>query len=178
MSHTLFLLRHAKSSWKKTGIPDHARPLNRRGRRAAPLIGAMMAQRGYFPELILCSSAQRTQETLRLILPCMTELPKCQIEDGLYDARNAETLLDRVQAIPNRHKSVLVIGHNPTLEDLALSLARTEDISQNGADMRAAMVEKFPTGALAVLRCLNASWSELVENSADLVDFVIPRSLE
>jgi phosphohistidine phosphatase len=163
---TLYVLRHAKSSWKQPG-PDHDRPLSGRGRRAGAAIERHLRTHGIAPELVLCSTALRTRQTLELIAPAF-DGATVQLERGLYGAGVYE-LLDRLRRVPEATGSVLVIGHNPGLEDLVLELARP---SANRDEVEL----KFPTGALATLQ-FPGPWSELGEATAVLVAFVRPRDL-
>ncbi len=165
---SVHLLRHAKSSWE-SGLPDHERPLAPRGRRAATAICRYMQEQGIEPELVLCSSARRTRETLELIEPALGSA-ETLIEDELYGASKA-VLLDRVRALPDAIGSVMLIGHNPGIELLALDLARP-------GPQRSELEEKFPTAALATLAFAGASWHELGPGAAELAGFVKPRDLE
>ncbi len=168
---TLFLLRHAKSSWSEPGLADFDRPLNARGRRAAPLIARHLAHGGLLPGLILCSAARRTRETLALMLPCLARDAVVRIESGLYGA-DAGTLLRRLRRIEAEVDCVLVIAHNPGLEDLAAGIC-----GGGPEPMRRRMDEKFPTAALAAFALDAARWSSLREGAAILTDFVLPRDL-
>jgi phosphohistidine phosphatase len=159
----LYLVRHAKSSWKKRGLTDHDRPLAPRGRRAAKAMGRYLREQGIEPELVLCSSATRARETLER----MNTRGKLRIEADLYGAE-ASTLVARLHEVTAAVRSVMVIGHNPGLHDLALILAR------DGAAVR----EKFPTGALATLTFRGAGWDALDRGGAELTDFIRPRDLE
>jgi phosphohistidine phosphatase len=140
----LVLMRHAKSSWAEGGLADHARPLNARGRVAAPRIGRALARRGFMPEVILCSAARRTVETLDLVRPFLGRAAE-HIEADLYHATPG-LILRRLQRVPADCRSVLVIGHNPGLAELACALPGP------GSDEAAlaAMRRKYPTGAAAV----------------------------
>jgi phosphohistidine phosphatase len=166
---TLYLLRHAKSSWKDEALPDHERPLAGRGRKAAKRVAEHMAAEGIAPALVLCSSARRTRETLDRVLPGLGGDPKVEIEDALYGA-GAGKLLERVRGVPPEVPSVMLIGHNPGLEELAVSLAGE---GERLADLRA----KYPTGALATL-VFPESWEDLRPGAAELAGFVKPRELE
>ncbi|HML28696.1 MAG TPA: histidine phosphatase family protein [Hyphomicrobium sp.] len=117
---SLALLRHAKSSWDATDIDDFDRPLNDRGRTAAPLMGAALQELNFAPELILCSSAKRTRETLGLVTPFVKDA-KVMFDDQLY-LTSQETLYARLKAVPTDVKRVLMIGHNPGMHGLALFL--------------------------------------------------------
>jgi phosphohistidine phosphatase len=164
----VYVLRHAKSSWK-SGRPDHERPLAPRGRRAGKAIRRHMQGRGIEPELVLCSSAARARETLELIEPALGDAA-IEIERDLYGASSGE-LLDRLRAVPDAVGSVMLIGHNPGLEQLALALAKP-------SAERSELEAKFPTAALATLAFDGASWREIGPGAAELTGFVRPRDLE
>jgi phosphohistidine phosphatase len=161
----LYLLRHAKSSWSDPGLADHDRPLAPRGRRAAKAIGRYLREQDVEPALVLCSTAARTRETLQRI---DVDRREERIERGLYSA-DAEALLARLREVPDEVRSVMLIGHNPGVQDLALLLARP------GPELRA-LEAKFPTAALASFAV--AGWSTLGPGTAELIDFVRPRDLE
>ena len=165
----VYLLRHAKSSWKESGVPDHDRPLARRGRRAAKAIARHLREQGIEPELVLCSTARRARETLERIEPALGT-PVVRFEPELYGA-SAGALLDRLHAVPEAVRSVMLIGHNPALQLLALDLARQ-------APGLRELEAKFPTAGLATLEFPGASWSALDRGSAELTAFVRPRELE
>lgn len=168
----LLLLRHAKSSWKDPGLADHDRPLAGRGRRAAKLMARYLRHNRITPTLVLCSSALRARQTLERIAPAHRPVAerKVQIDPGLYLA-SGEDLLDRLRKVGERTASVMLIGHNPGIEDLARRLAGGE-----GAEL-GRMAAKFPTGALAVLE-LHGRWRELTPGQCRLVAFVTPGDLE
>ncbi len=168
---TLFLLRHAKSSWSEPGLADFDRPLSERGRRAAPLIARHLARGGPLPDLILCSAARRTRETLALMLPGLARDAVVRIESGLYGA-DAATLLGRLQRIETAVDCVLLIAHNPGIEDLAAGIC-----GGGPEPMRRRMDEKFPTAALAAFALDAARWSSLREGAAVLTGFVLPKDL-
>jgi phosphohistidine phosphatase len=160
----LALVRHAKSSWADPDIADHDRPLNARGRRAATLVGRHLRNAGLEPHLVLCSSATRARQTLELLnIGTTTEV---LIEDQLYGAA-ASALLARVRRVPAAVRSLLLIGHNPGIEELARMLV--------GDGL--AVPEKFPTAAVADLRLPIRTWTELDSGIGRLCAFVIPRKL-
>ena len=165
----LYLLRHAKSSWDDVSIDDHDRPLAPRGRRAAARIAEYATKTGIRPNLILCSSATRARQTLERILPSLGEDAEIHFERSLYGATE-DRLLERLHGIADVVASVMVIGHNPGVQELALLLAR------EGA-LRARLEGKFPTGALATLAFRRIGWENLDRGSGELVDFVSPRRL-
>jgi phosphohistidine phosphatase len=168
-ARTLLLLRHAKSSWDDPGLDDHDRPLAPRGRRASKLIAAHLRQQGIAPALVLCSSSARTRETLARIAPALGEDVETLIEPALYTA-SAGDLARRLRKVQSEVPSVMLIGHQPALQDLALSLAG------HGRELQR-LRGKFPTAALATLR-LPGDWRELAPGVAEAVAFVKPRELE
>lgn len=168
---TIYLLRHAKSSWKDATLDDFDRPLNKRGRRAAKLVGQFLAKNEIEPAQILCSSSQRTRETLECLQKTIGASIPTRFEKGIYLA-TAPDLLKRLRGLGDSLSSVMVIGHNPGMERLALMLAAT---GGNGATR---MADKFPTGALAVLTADVDAWEHLAPEMARLDAFVCPRDLE
>jgi phosphohistidine phosphatase len=164
----LYLLRHAKSSWDDPTLADRDRPLSPRGRRAAKVMASHLRRKGISPELVLCSPSRRTRETLKRIAPALGKSADVQIEPALY-AASAATLLEKLHEVPDEVESVMLIGHNPSIQELALSLARA------GSE-RSRASSKFPTAALATLE-FSASWRELVPGRAELVSFVKPKEL-
>jgi len=165
----LYLLRHAKSSWKDTSLPDHDRPLAGRGRRATKAIARHLRIECIEPELVLCSTARRARETLEGIEPALGTAALC-LEDELY-AAGAPGLLERLRRVPDAVESVMLIGHNPGLHELGLALARPSPTAFE-------LAAKYPTGALAVLAFSAPTWHELDHDAGDLVDLVRPRDLE
>ena len=169
---TLALLRHAKSSWDTNALDDFARPLAERGRKAAPLMGGYLAAEGLRPDLILCSSAIRTRQTLDLVAPFLgTPRPAVAYVDGLYLA-SASDLIARLRVVPQRWHTVLMIGHNPGFHDLALALTASGD-AEGIANLR----PKFPTSALAVFTFDHILWSRLAPHTGQLTHFATPASL-
>ncbi|MDP1751649.1 MAG: histidine phosphatase family protein [Reyranella sp.] len=168
----ILLLRHAKSAWSDTTLSDHDRPLNRRGERAAKAIGDHLAQHGPRPDLVLCSTAMRTRQTLAPVIKRLgTHAPPIALEDTLYLA-SEESLLERLQAVADDITTVLLVGHNDGIWRLA------EMLAGHGQPARlAALQEKYPTGTLATLQFPDGPWRDLAAGSGDLVAFVRPRDL-
>ena len=166
----LFLLRHAKSSWDDPGLDDHERPLAPRGRRAVMVLGEHLRENDIQPVQVLCSTSRRTRETLEGVAPGGETL----IEPELYQA-DAEQLLERLRRISDDVDSVMVIGHNPTLQITALRLSQAGGSNGDGSH-RAQISQKFPTGALATLS-FDCRWSELGPGCARLVDYVRPKAI-
>lgn len=169
---TLYLLRHAKSSWKDDLVADIDRPLNKRGRQAAKAMRAHFAERRILPEQILCSPARRTRDTLTLVQEAFAAAVPVRFEKGIYMAE-PQALLRRLRRLSDSLATVMVIGHNPGLELLALMLSEGDD-----SDHRRDVAVKFPTCALAVLGCAVDHWSQLTPGSARLDAFVHARDLD
>ncbi|MEZ0277742.1 MAG: histidine phosphatase family protein [Methylibium sp.] len=169
---TLSLLRHAKSSWKNPMLPDRDRPLATRGETDAPLMGQAMAERGIDPDLVLCSSARRTRDTLALVLPEFKIEPKVVYEDALYHATPAE-MLDMLRQVAPGASRVMLVGHNPEIQSLALDL-----VGSGPKHFRDRLREKYPTAALAVINFASGLWSNVTVNSGALTLFLSPRELK
>ena len=166
---TVILLRHGKSSWSDSTLADIDRPLAPRGERAAGRIAKYMRRKKIRPELVLCSPSVRTRQTLEAIRDSLGKSSSIELVPELYAASESE-LLERLQALPGSVSSVMLIGHNPGLQELALVLA------SRGADL-GQLREKFPTGALAMLVVHSETWAALSRGDAELVDYVVPREL-
>ncbi|MDI1285513.1 MAG: histidine phosphatase family protein [Reyranella sp.] len=171
MKNILFL-RHAKSAWSDLALSDHDRPLNRRGERSAKAVGDHLAHHGPRPELILCSTAMRARQTLapmvkRLGMPA----PPIMLEETLYLA-SEESLLERLQALTDDVKTVLLVGHNDGIWRLAELLA-----GRGPPALLAALQDKYPTGTLAVLRAPADAWRDLAVGTGELQAFIRPRDL-
>ncbi len=166
---TLHLLRHAKSDWGDASLADHDRKLAPRGVDASGRVARHLKDQGVRPDLVLCSSARRTVETLRILaLPDDVDV---QVTEDLYGAAAAE-ILDLLRELDDAIASALVIGHNPGMHDLALWLA--------GDGEPAAMTQlhtKFPTAALATLDLGATPWARLDPGGARLASLVLPRDL-
>lgn len=165
--HWLYLFRHAKSSWADPTLADRERPLAPRGRRDAKRIAEYLHEIGLEPALVLCSPAARTRETLELLRPALGA-STVKFEEELY-AASWDELLARVRLVPDSTDSVMLIGHNPGLHELALTLA-------SAGDERERLEAKFPTAGLATL-ALPKGWSRLAPAEATLAAYVTPKQL-
>src|ERR1044072_9974015 len=145
---TLFLLRHAKSSWKDETLPDFERPLSRRGKRAAETIGQYFRTSSIVPELILCSPAERTRETVGLVVKAARWNVEVRYDQRIYEA-SAQRLAEVVSQIDNDRKVAMLVGHNPGLEDLLLLFTGNTDV--------------MPTGAIAKLLLKTTKWTSASE---------------
>jgi phosphohistidine phosphatase len=168
---TIFLLRHAKSSWREPDLDDHDRPLAGRGRRAAKAMGTHLEERAVRPSLILCSSARRTRETLDRLLPHLGPEPQVRIEREIYLASRGE-LLARLRRVDDCEDSVLLIGHNPGIAELARGL-----VGDGPAETIQRMNRKFPTAAFAAFALPLHRWQELTLGNTRLTEFTTPRDL-
>lgn len=158
MTQRLILIRHAKSSWDDPYDDDHARVLNKRGRASAQAIGTWLVERGYVPEVLLCSDAARTRETAALALPETTPV----LSHQLYHA-SPDTILALVKKQTAR--TVAVIGHNPGLGLLANALVKEAPEHRRFSD--------YPTCATTVIDFADA----VAPQAGTCTDFVVPRDL-
>jgi phosphohistidine phosphatase len=168
---TLTLFRHAKSSWADPGLRDFDRPLAPRGEAAAPLMGAFLAERGLIPDLVLCSSSRRTRETLRLAFRALKSQPRTEFLDTLYHA-TVPALTAIIRAAPATAHHLMLVGHNPGLQSLALDL-----IGGGNPTGRRAIAHKFPSGAVAVMTLEAADWAGIRSGGGYLTIFTTPKQL-
>ncbi|HEX2653141.1 MAG TPA: histidine phosphatase family protein [Xanthobacteraceae bacterium] len=168
----LILLRHAKSDWASAGARDEDRVLAPRGREAAPKIGAYIAHHGLIPDLVLCSPAARTRQTWDLAAQALTPKPQVSYEPRLYGA-GAEELLRIATNTKSDVHTLLLVGHNPGLQDFAGLL-----IASGNIDARQQLHDKFPTCGLAAIDFPIDDWRKVHARAGRLDRFIIPRSLE
>jgi phosphohistidine phosphatase len=160
---TLLILRHAKSSWRKAELADHDRPLSKRGKRDAPRIGNLLRREELVPDLIISSSATRARRTAELVSEACGYGGELQLERDLY-AADPEAYLDALQLLPESIKCVMVVGHNPGLEEL-LELLTGE-------------WQRLPTAALAQVKLRLDAWEKIDEEpQGKLVNLWLPRQL-
>lgn len=160
---TLILMRHAKSDWSLPGQPDHDRMLAKRGRLAASLMAAYLADAELAPDHVVISDSRRTQETFARMRPLLPGAPEARLESSLY-TEAAEPVIAAIAALPAAASAALVIGHNPALEEAAAQMLR--DAGERLT---------FPTAALAVISL--AAWSAAAEGAGALTAFETPKSL-
>ncbi|ELS51657.1 hypothetical protein STVIR_7429 [Streptomyces viridochromogenes Tue57] len=164
----LVLLRHAKSAWPD-GVADHERPLAPRGRRDAPVAGRMLADADCLPDLALCSTAARARATWELASAQWGTPPPVRHDPRLY-AADVHDLLAVVREVPPEVGTLLLVGHNPGLEELVLELA-----GQGLDDALEEVRTKFPTSAIAVLAWYGTTWRALAPGTALLTDVMVAR---
>ncbi|MCY7344790.1 MAG: histidine phosphatase family protein [Pyrinomonadaceae bacterium] len=159
---TLYLLRHAKSGWDNADLSDYERPLNKRGREAAPLVGGVMREKGFIPELILSSPAERAIQTAILIKQTARLDGKIKFNDGIYEASPAR-LLEIIGALDEKIASVLLVGHNPGLEGLIRALTGE--------------LHSMPTAALAVIDLETDGWNDIISSTNRLRTLIRPKEI-
>jgi phosphohistidine phosphatase len=169
----LLLLRHAKSSWDDPRLPDHARPINARGRRNAVAMGEAMREKGLAPDVVLVSSARRTLQTLEAIQP-IEGTPLTEPMDALYLAP-WQGLLEVLRGMRETARSVLLIGHNPGLHDLAMALVGPAGMAAGGA-MTERLAQSYPTCTLTELT-VALPWRLLEPGGGRLIRFLTPAEL-
>jgi phosphohistidine phosphatase len=167
----LYLLRHAKSSWDDPGLSDAERPLAPRGERAARRMAGHFREADVKPDVVLCSPARRARQTLEAVAAAFGPGTEVRVEEDLYGASAGELLVRLRQVLPGTG-SVMVVGHNPGIHELALELVGAGD-ERALADLR----HKFPTAGLATLIVAEGGWPDLDRGRAELDDFVVPRAL-
>ncbi|AHJ66708.1 SixA phosphatase family protein [Granulibacter bethesdensis] len=167
----LLLLRHAKSAWDDPKLPDHARPLNDRGRRAAAAMHKAINALDLRPDLILVSSARRTIQTLEALEP-WPHTPRIEKMDALYLA-SSEQMVQVLNNVPETVGCVMLIGHNPGMHDLALTLGNP---ARDERTARARLNEGYPTCGLAQFE-LDQPWWGLLPGAARLTRFLTPSEL-
>lgn len=168
---TLYLLRHAKSDWSLPGQDDHDRPLASRGERAALLIGRYIAQNQTPPDTILCSSATRARQTLDLAASQWPEKPPVTVDSALYLA-GAAGLKARLAKLSDSIDLVMVVGHNPDMQELTRNLAK-----DGPRDLMDAVASKFPTAALAAISLPIDRWQDIKGAAGTLLKFATPKQL-
>ena len=169
---TLMLMRHAKSDWSGNFRTDHDRPLNKRGKEAAPLMGTFLKNQKLVPDKIYCSTAKRTEETCDLLVKALNRKVDIDYSDALYGASD-ETLLDHAMSADPDCDRILLIAHNPGLHELALELISD---SAEGVD-RHALQGNFPTAALAVFAFDVSRWEDVAPHTGHLICYQTPRDL-
>jgi len=160
---TLLLLRHAKSSWKDQGLADFERPLNDRGRKAAELVGHFIAKQNVTIDLVISSPAVRARQTIELVLRASRLSPELRFDQRVYEASPAR-LVEIISQIEDERKSVLLVGHNPGMEELLTLLV--------GVEMHMA------TASLAIVTLSSKKWDKILAEKGVLESFVRARELK
>ena len=171
----LILMRHAKSDWSDKARGDFDRTLSKRGKADAPRMARALVRRGLIPEKVLCSPARRTRESLKLVLEEMEASPAVVYDQALYVFGDGVAYLERLR-MENHGAPMMLMGHNPSVQNLAVKLCTTGD-----PDLLAAIARKFPTAAVALLALPGDRWSELAPEpqiSGELRLFLTPKTLD
>ena len=163
----LILMRHAKSNWEDPGVADEDRTLNPRGLRGARDLGPWLGSRGYLPDEVLCSTANRTRQTWDGIAASLPAGATLRLVPALYQAE-ADTILGVLRQATS--PVVLLIGHNPGISEVAHRLPAQPPLHPG--------FEHYPTGATLVLDLDIRTWSDLVDGNGQVMDFITPRDLE
>lgn len=159
---TLFLLRHAKSSWKDSTLQDFDRPLNGRGRKASEFVGAFIRKQKLTPDLILSSPAVRARETIEIVLKAAKLQVELRYDQRIYEA-DALRLLEVISQIDEHKSAVMIVGHNPALEELF--------------EVLTGRPERINTGMLAKIDLATTKWSKTLEGKGSLDWLVKPKEL-
>ena len=168
----LILFRHAKAEPSELGLEDRARVLVERGRRDAAKIGAYMKSHALIPDRVVISPAARTQETWKFVAAALRPAPGASSADQIYDA-TPHAIFAVIKDAPSVAHTLMVVGHNPGLHEVALMLIASGDI-----DARERLREKLPTAGLVIIDFAFDDWSKLHPQSGRLERFVTPKSLE
>ncbi len=158
----LYILRHAKSSWSDSTLSDFERPLNERGREAAPFMGELMAKRGLVPDIFLSSPAERAVQTARLVLDSSGFGSSLILDDRIYEA-SPQALKQIVSGLNDDLGSAILVGHNPGIEGL-IGLMTGEN-------------RPMPTAGLAIIDIENESWAGSFDSQSVLVETIKPKEL-
>jgi phosphohistidine phosphatase len=167
----LLLLRHAKAERSRPGESDHERVLASRGRGDAPKVGAYMVRHAFMPDLVLVSTSARTRETWELAATAFEEVPPARFDKRIYEA-GAQAILKVIKDTGPQVGTLLVVGHNPGLQELAMHLVA---VSESDALLR--LKEEFPTSSLALINFMVEDWSRLHPRAGRLEHFVTPKTL-
>lgn len=160
---TLYLLRHAKSSWKDANLADFDRPLSGRGRRAAETVGLFLKDKEITLDLVVSSPAVRARQTIEIVLRSAKQRPELRFDERIYEA-TVGRLLEIVSQLENEHKAVLLVGHNPGMQELLALLTGQS--------------EEYPTAALTKITFKNLKWAEVGNKKGSLEWFVKPKELD
>lgn len=172
---TLHIMRHAKSDWSGAGLTDKERPLNERGLEAAARMGDWMQRKDIIPDIVLCSSAIRTQQTLDAIVSAGVRARHQVILDDLYLA-STRTAIQLIKQHGGTNQSIMLVGHNPTSHELAAGLAYTNPAKADPL-LLSRLANRFPTGALASFEVDANIWKDCDTLSGRLLRFIRPKDI-
>ena len=158
----LYILRHAKSSWDDASLADFDRPLNDRGRESAPLMGRLMRDRGYIPDVAIASPAKRAKKTAKLALEAADINASILFDERVYEA-STQTLVNILSGVDDKAESAMIVGHNPGMEGLVRTLTGES--------------QEMPTAALAVIDLNVDSWARVGHETGTLIEVLRPKEL-
>jgi phosphohistidine phosphatase len=168
----LLLLRHAKAERLQSGGRDHDRILAKRGREDAIAVGAYLLCHKLVPNRALVSTSARTRQTWALVAMALTKPPPAEFEDSIYEA-SPEAMLKTIKATEPSARTLIVVGHNPGMQQLAGMLIASGDI-----EARQRLLEEYPTAAFAMISFAAESWDDVHAAGGRLEHFVTPQTLE
>jgi phosphohistidine phosphatase len=168
----LLLLRHAKAERSQSGGRDHDRILAKRGRSDAAAVGAYLLGHKFVPDRALVSTSARTRETWALVAAAFAKAPHAEFDGRIYEA-SPEAILNSIREIGTAGKTLIVVGHNPGMQQLAAMLIASGDV-----DARQRLLEDYPTSALALINFAGESWDGLRPMGGRLEHFVTPDTLQ
>jgi phosphohistidine phosphatase len=168
----LLLLRHAKAERSQPGGRDHDRILSKRGRNDAAAVGAYLLRHKFVPDRALVSTSARTRETWTLVAAAFSKAPKAEFDGRIYEA-SPEAILNSIRETGIAGKTLIVVGHNPGMQQLAAMLIASGDV-----DARQRLLEDYPTSALALISFASESWDNLHPMGGRLEHFVTPDTLQ
>jgi phosphohistidine phosphatase len=160
----LLILRHAKSSWKYPELADHDRPLKKRGKRDAPRMGRLIEAEGLIPDKIISSTARRARDTAEAVAETCNYNGEIEFRREFYFS-GYESFLTMLGELPDMNQTVMVVGHNPDLEELL--------------DTLTGQYERLPTAALAQIKLPIHNWRDLDDDvKGELLNLWYPRELK
>jgi phosphohistidine phosphatase len=168
----LLLLRHAKAERLQPGGRDHDRILSKRGRNDAASVGAYLIRHKFVPDRALVSTSARTRETWGLVSAAFAKAPQAEFDGRIYEA-SPEAILNSIRETGTAGKTLIVVGHNPGMQQLAAMLIASGDV-----DARQRLLEDYPTSALALISFAGESWDGLRPMGGRLEHFVTPDTLQ
>ncbi len=157
----LFIIRHAKSSWKNLSLDDFDRPLNKRGEINAPFMGKLLKQKDIVPDLVLSSPANRAKTTaIKISEELDLDDTKIVFENSIYEA-SSDILIDIIKKVQDKYNTIFLVGHNPSLNSLAYELVKFD--------------ENIPTAGIVEIELNMNSWKDIDRKKAKMISFEYPK---
>ena len=168
---TIFLLRHAKSSWDNLNLDDFDRPLSNKGIKASKKIGNYLKTNKFVPDIIYCSTAKIAKQTWELTNIIIKKKKNILYKDNLYMA-NLSEFMKIIKKTKNKFKNLMIVSHNPGIESLAIELSKNENNK-----FHQIINIKYPTGALAVIKFNLNDWGKINYKKGEIYEFIKPKEL-